>query len=283
MDVDDPPAIASDDLGGHQLEIARRAPAARPRGRSSARQPFGGVGRIAERDAGRCRRRPRARSAGASARSLSTSTTRAGASGPSARSSASRLLPRPETATATCIGMAGEANRSGAAGVRLQDDVDRGREVGGRPENAPQRRRRARRVRPRPISSPRPLNRSAGKHVAEPVADPPAAGEIESVVGRRALVEQRARLPALAGAGEVGVVGTVIVRLQPGARRGQELVQPAARSRRRRPRPADRARCPIGWSPRWPGAPPGSAGRSLRRRRAGAAPRRGRRGSRCPR
>src|SRR5688572_32718062 len=82
-------------------------------------------------------------SAGASARLLSTSTTRAGASGPSARSSASRLLPRPDTATATSIGMGGEGNGGWGDGAAASgewalvqrwcrlahDDVHRGAKV----------------------------------------------------------------------------------------------------------------------------------------------------------
>ena len=120
VDVDDAAAIAGDDRGGHQLEVAGQdeqidpVPLQRLRATRRRRPDRGST------SAGNAARRGARSSAGASARLLSTSTTRAGASGPSARSSASRLLPRPETATATRIVMAGEGNRRRAAGRLLR-------------------------------------------------------------------------------------------------------------------------------------------------------------------
>ena len=113
VDVDDASAIRRDHRGGNQLQIAGQHDEIDLR-LSQQREPLPHRPRVA-RSARRGMPRARARaSPAASARSLTTSTTPAGAPGSKARSSASRLLPRPEIATAIRIVMAGEANGGGS-------------------------------------------------------------------------------------------------------------------------------------------------------------------------
>ena len=120
MDIEDAAAIALDHAGGHQLDVPGEHeqvdPVSRRAARATRRHRPGSRGRRSRRRAPRRRSSPPA-----SARLLSTSTTRAGAPGPRACSSASRLLPRPETATAIRIVMGGKGNRplvGWAAGTR---------------------------------------------------------------------------------------------------------------------------------------------------------------------
>ena len=110
MDVDDASAVGADHGGGYQLEVAGQHDEVDSMPLQQ-RQPFLGVRRIRQY-LGRNSTGPRQLRPPASARSLMTSTTSAGAPGPSALSSDSRLLPRPEIATAIRIVMAGESNWS---------------------------------------------------------------------------------------------------------------------------------------------------------------------------
>ena len=209
-------------------------------------------------------------SAGAPARSLRTRTTRAGAPGPSARSSASRLLPRPETATATCIGMGGEANRARHGGAAAQSPNATNHTVFAA---------RYCRIRSTAAARSRTIGKSArgggkiarigapeqqsaaveplrGHHVPEPIADPPAPGQVETMVGGGEPVERDARLPAVARSGQVGMVGAVVVPVEPRAGGGQQLGPVAGPSPVGRLVEQTRGRYRTGWSRRWPGARP---------------------------
>src|SRR5829696_3424225 len=181
-------------------------------------------------------RAPACASPAASARSLSTSTISAGAPGPNARSSASRLLPWPEMATAIRIVMAGEGNGSQESGARSQEAPVSSFE---RSEGLPQK-AQVQLSRPR-LSTPDFLQNefhgsgqihclckgaclflagllrsSAGQHedtattqrprrqhIAQAVSYPPAVAQVDPELLRGLAVEQYAWLPAVAGTGQL--------------------------------------------------------------------------------
>ena len=113
--VHDAMAVAGDDGGGNELEVAGQDqqvhPVARPAASSQSAPSAGSDSTSAGTPCARARS-----SAPASARLLTPAPPAPGPPAPRARSSASRLLPRPETATATRIVMAGESNRRPRAG-----------------------------------------------------------------------------------------------------------------------------------------------------------------------
>ena len=120
--VDDPAAVARDDLGRHQLEVSGQHEQVH-RLRLECVEPLVRAAPVREGQRRDTALAAPGRGPGHQRRSLSTRTTRASSPFPRRVKSASRLLPRPETATATRIGMAEEGNRR--APVRLAD--------GGRP------------------------------------------------------------------------------------------------------------------------------------------------------
>src|SRR6476469_9018616 len=66
-----------------------------------------------------------------------------------------------------------------------------------------------------------------GGEVANAVADPPAAGEVEPAISGGAEVQPRAGLPALAGPGNVGELRAVVMAGQAGTVRIQERLESA--------------------------------------------------------
>ena len=63
------------------------------------------------------------------------------------------------------------------------------------------------------------------KHVAGPVAHPPAPLQVDLVPLGGLFIQQRSWFPTLAGPTHIGQMGTPVVAIQSGARFGQQLVQ----------------------------------------------------------
>ena len=114
-------------------------------------------------------------------------------------------------------GNGGRGGRAAGAGEdewSPEDDVHRGRKVAHHRKTGRGRARRFGGIGPLDQQAPS-AEPPGGQHVPQAIAHPPAAGELQPVIRRGTAVQQRARLAALAGPGEIGMVGAVIVGVDP--------------------------------------------------------------------